>query len=114
VSQLVAFAEHEFRLNKRGKDGTSLRETLQVVERMTGRMPAEGINPVEFPETALHVWNWFQQLSAGRGGGGMGPSAITYPDMQAFFGLYGIRPDVWELDAIRLLDGVALNSANTQ
>lgn len=111
MTELAAFAEHEFRLGKRDKSGTSLRETLQTVERMTGRMPPEGVNPVEFPQAVSHLWQWFMQLSNARQPG-MGVSPITYPDLHAFFSLYGITPDGWELDAIRVLDGIALESMN--
>lgn len=86
-----------------------MRDTLKTVERMTGRMPEEGINPVDFPEALAHLWQWFLQLNSARQSG-MSASPITYPDMRAFFSLYGIAPQGWELDAIRLLDGIALES----
>lgn len=76
---------------------------------MTGRTQPEGINPIEFPEALAHLWQWFLQLNSARQPG-MGASPITYPDMQAFFSLYGIAPQGFELDAIRLLDSVALES----
>lgn len=97
-------------MGKRDKDGVSLRETLQTVERMTGRMPAEGINPATIPEIAQHVWAWFLMLNACRQSG-MGPSPISHSEMLAFFTLEGIMPEGWELQAIRALDNVALESA---
>lgn len=41
----------------------------------------------------------------------MGPSPITYPDIQAYFALHGIKPQGWELACIRKLDGIALTSS---
>lgn len=110
MTQLVDFARHEFRLNKCGKDGKSLRETLQVVARMTGRMPEEGINPVEFPDLVSSIWQWFLRLHAGRGRG-FGPEPITEQEIGWFFHNRCIRPQMWQLDAIRELDNVALESA---
>lgn len=111
MTQLADYASHEFRLNKRGKDGKSLRETLETVARMTGRMPEEGINPVEFPEVLAELWGWFLRLNAGRGGG-FGTQPITEQGIGWFFHNRGIRPQMWQLDALRLLDRVALDSSS--
>jgi hypothetical protein len=107
VTELAEFARHEFRLSKRDKDGKSLRETLEVVERMTGNMPQEGINPVEFPDLLYDLWNWFLKLSTGRGGG-MGPTPIDEQNIGWFFHNRRITPQCWQLDAIRMLDSIAL------
>lgn len=109
MTQLLDFARHEFRLNKRDKDGKSLRETLEVVERMTGQMPEEGINPVEFPDLLYDLWHWFLRMNAGRCSG-MGPAPITEQEIGWFFRNRKIAPEVWQLDAIRMLDGIALES----
>lgn len=42
----------------------------------------------------------------------MAANPITWPDMAAYFGLKEIRPHAWELDLIRLLDGVALKASH--
>lgn len=110
---MLEFARHEFRLGKRGKDGKSLRETLEVVARMKGgAMPEEGINPADFPDELAHVWRWFMDLNASRQPSGMaGLAAITYPDMQAYFQLRREHPAPWELDLLKRLDSVALESS---
>lgn len=109
MTQLAEFARHEFRLNAAGKDGKSLRETLQAVERMTGRMPPEGINPVEFPEFLSELWGWFTRLNAGRGRG-FGMQPITEQEIGWFFHNRRIRPQLWQLDALRTLDLVSMES----
>lgn len=109
---MLEFARHEFRLGKRGKDGKTLRETLEVVARMKGgAIPQEGINPVEFPDELGHVWRWFLDLNASRQPSGMGGiCAITYPDMLSYFSLRREHPTQWEMDLIKRLDGIALES----
>jgi hypothetical protein len=109
VTELAEFARHEFRLGKRGKDGVSLRETLEVVERMTGRMPEEGINSAEFPDLLYDLWQWFLKLNAGRSGG-LGPTPIDEQNIGWFFHNRRITPQCWQLDAIRMLDSIALES----
>lgn len=79
---------------------------------MTGKMPEEGINPVEIPPVSAHVWGWFLQLNAERQSG-MAPSPLTSQQVLAFFTLEGFMPEGWELLAIRSLDRVALDSSST-
>jgi hypothetical protein len=113
LEQLCEYAREEFRLSASGADGTSLRETLLTVERMTGTMPDEGINHAEFPDHIGYLWGWFLSLNASRGGG-MGPSPITYLEMQAYFSLMRITPSPFDIDALRRLDSIALQSATTK
>lgn len=78
---------------------------------MTGRMPAEGINQVEFPALLYDLWTWFLDLHASRNVG-MGTSPITHLDLHAYSQLHRIRLEQWQLSAIRRLDSIALKSAN--
>ncbi len=111
MNALAAFAEHEFRLSQVGQDGVSLRETLAVIERRTGVMPAEGINPCTLPPVCEHVWSWFLQLNQERPVGDMGgPRALTSSCLVAWMALEQIRLAPWEVAAIRRLDQVALAS----
>lgn len=86
-----------------------MRETLQTVERMTGRMPEEGINPGELPDFLAYLWHWFLDLRAKRGGG-MGPGPITHTEMQAYFSLMRVTPSPTDIRTINRLDVIALNS----
>lgn len=72
-------------------------------------MPEEGINQAEFPDILYDLWHWFLRLNASRGGG-MGPGPITEQDIGWFFRNRRIEPQGWQLDAIRMLDGIALGS----
>lgn len=107
---MVEFAEHEFRLNKRGKDGHSLRETLKVVEERKGFMPEEGVNPVEFPELLYDLWRWFLNLNSSRPSG-MGSTPILESEIRAYYLNRSLTLHGWQLDAIRRLDAVAMNSS---
>lgn len=104
MAGLLEFAAHQFKLGKPGKDGKPLGETLQTVERMTGRRPAELDGPDQ-PEGTEHIWHWFLELNRRREQAG---APITHIAMAAFFGLYGITPDAWELHAIEALDDLLL------
>jgi hypothetical protein len=82
---------------------------LQVVERMKGFMPPEGINPQEFPDAMYELWNWFLALHCARPPG-MGFTPILETEIRAFCLNRGIRMSLWEIDAIRALDRVAMDS----
>lgn len=68
----------------------------------------EALEIGECPPEALHVWEWFRQLSARRTSSGFGLNPITYLDVDAWSRLRGIRPEVWELDGVFLLDSLYL------
>lgn len=79
---------------------------------MTGRMPDEGINPVEFPESIQHVWGWFLTLNHKRPPAMAGVSPIPESEIGWFFRNRCICPDGWELDALAALDMVARDSVS--
>lgn len=74
-------------------------------------MPEEGINPVEFPEVGVQVWDWFIRLAAKRPQAISGISLISESQIGWFFRNRGITPEGWELEAIEALDRLALKSA---
>jgi hypothetical protein len=67
-------------------------------------MPQEGINPVEFPQAASHVWLWFLSLNAKRPPAMHGISPIPESEIGWFFRNRGITPEAWEIEAINRLD----------
>lgn len=105
----MEFARHEFRMGKQDPRGVTLRETYQTVERMTGKMPEDGINPVEFPESMDQVWTWFLRLCSKRPPAMAGISPIPESEIGWFFHNRGIEPEIWVLDAINELDAVAIS-----
>lgn len=63
------------------------------------------------PSCLAYLWGWFAELSAARGGSGLGGiSPIGYQDLAAWAGLRGIAPTRFELDALRRLDDALLKS----
>lgn len=78
---------------------------------MTGRMPEEGVNPVDFPESMGQIWIWFVSLSGKRPPAMAGQSPIPESEIGWFFRNRHIEPDLWVFDAISALDAVALAAA---
>lgn len=97
-------------MSERDQRGITLRETYRTVERMTGKLPEDGINPVEFPESMNQVWIWFLSLSAKRPPAVSGISPIPESEIGWFFYNRGLEPEVWVLDAINDLDAVAIST----
>lgn len=92
----------------RDANGQTLRETLAVVEKQTGRKMQESINPVEFPDFLCDEWVWFLSLNGSRGSG-MLANPITEQEIGWFFSNRGIKPHAWQVDLIRRLDTVAMS-----
>lgn len=87
-----------------------MRETLAGLrDRATSpRTRAEyedGLQCPPMPDAAEYLWSWFLDLHRARGSGGMGPSTISYLDIDAWCRLRRIRLAVWELDVLLALDG---------
>ncbi|MCQ4160861.1 hypothetical protein NON00_13080 [Roseomonas sp. GC11] len=61
-----------------------------------------------FPEGMQHVWNWFLELDAARGGTGFGPLPLQWGEIHAWMSATGARPTPWELNLIRDADAEAL------
>ena len=91
---------------QRQPDGSTLKETLESVQRMGRHVPELDIP--EIPQCLMHVWSWFLQLNSQRPSNGFGMNPITNQDMWFFFQLEGIEPESWELNLIRQFDRVVL------
>jgi len=73
------------------------------VRKQTGRTPPELDGPA-CPELARHLWEWFGELHAARTHSGLGPNPISWPDLDAWSRLTGVRPSPSELYCLRALD----------
>lgn len=63
-----------------------------------------GIDALDVPPEAEHVWLWFWTLDGGRQSGQFGPQAIAHGDVAAWARLAGESPAEWELGALRAMD----------
>lgn len=85
----------------------------EAASKQTGLEIPEAEYP-PFPDSLYSVWAWFDDLSSTRAYLSTMESAIPLPinfqEMQAYFSLYGIEPDLTQLDLIRQLDNVYLQA----
>ena len=114
ASQLIAWAEHYFLMERVDKDGVKMRDTLNSVWKQWGgtpeAKPIELIPPCDFPALLHHVWIWFAQLSQTRGYTKFGPSPITWAEISAWRQEMREEPTKQELDLILALDGAFLRA----
>lgn len=104
-------------LGEVGKDGVKLIDTLNTVERMTGKRPDQLVrlldNMPEFPDMLGYIWEWFVSLSQTRQRG-LASSPITEQEINAFCRNRGMRMGTFELEAIRRLDGIAMTDLSKE
>jgi hypothetical protein len=79
------------------------------VWRQTGHKPKELENLSTIPQSCYETWGWFLQLNESRSSNGFGFDPISYGDIDAFFRLQQIIPELWEIDLIRRLDRTVLS-----
>lgn len=81
-----------------------MRDQLENVWRQTGVKPKELDNIPELPSSCEEVWSWFLNLHESRSSNGFGVNPIPYSDIDAFFRLKQIQPELWEIDLLKRLD----------
>lgn len=73
-----------------------------------------GLEQPEIPEGWEHVWQWFWELSGGRGHNGFGPLPLSWADMAAWSRICGIELQPWQAAIFRAMDAAWLNEAAKQ
>ena len=68
--------------------------------------------PPPLPRQVTHIWNWFNELCAGRPSTGTGHGPISHSEILAWSTLKGVRLGKFELDCIRGLDHIFLKVVN--
>ena len=113
ISDLVGYAEAEFRLSDDQPNGGTLREHLQVAEDQTGETIAE-LHPDPPPRELTYLWTIFAELHSGRGNNGFGPLPLSYSEIDAWSRLTAqpLRP--WEVAAIKRIDTAYIGHAATK
>lgn len=104
---MLEFAENEFELSAKGKDGSSTRDHLNALWKQTGQKPKE-LDEFILPPTMQYVWELFLQLCDGRQSNGFGAAAFSWSDIQAWINLYGHNMSSLEIKIIKQLDLIAI------
>lgn len=102
---MLGFAEKAFRLSRVDKDGVSMQEKLEQVERTRGKH-LSALDLPDPPVIAVHVWDWFQDLSQGRGMSEYGACPLSWLDIYAWSQLTKTILRPWEIHLIRSLDNL--------
>lgn len=102
---------------RRGSDdrlahaGQYARQTGQDLDKVLGKF---GLAEPEIPPGGELYWEWFHELSAGRGSSGFGPLPLSWPDMAAWATISGIELQPWQADIFRAMDQAWLKAVADQ
>lgn len=110
---LLEYAEAHFALSRPDAQfGQKTRlQVLLDVRRQTGVVAPELESLPVLPFCVAYLWEWFCDLSRGRGRDAAGaPLPIDWSAIWAFFDLLKIAPLGWEIRGIILLDDAYLDS----
>jgi hypothetical protein len=113
---LIAWAEVQFRGNRRTADGATEREHTESGKAQWAAIPAALRRPdrrdrppvaapkreaqPEFPALLGYLWGWFQELSLGLAPTGFGPAVVTWEALRAWREIMGIDLQAWEARAL--------------
>ncbi|MAO65046.1 MAG: hypothetical protein CL666_08600 [Balneola sp.] len=89
----------------KGSNITKLDHLTAIAEQTGDYSEIEG---KPFPGIVAHVWEWFLDLSAGRGQGG-----ISYTEIKSWMELTGNRPTPFEIRLIKRIDIAYLKRNNS-
>jgi hypothetical protein len=115
VEQLVEFAEHEFRLERRA-GGATEREHLSNAERQIANIPGWRGPPTAldeappFPEELRYLWVWFSQHCWGLQVTGMAMPRVSWEGLAAWCSLMDVALLPWEASALVQLGNVRANA----
>ena len=110
TSDLANFAQAEFALEVRQKDGCSLRDHLESAWKQSGEKPQELIDAPPLPESGRYLWEYYLELHHRRVNYGWGHIPLGYGEILAWRTLTRRRLDPWELSALLEIDGAYLAS----
>ncbi len=57
-------------------------------------------NPPTVPDLFEHAWSWFLDLNEQR----QEMRRLSWSDMRAYFDFVGVRPSMWDVEIIQMLD----------
>jgi len=66
----------------------------------------------DLPWCWQYLWHWWQELAAGRQGGGMGTSGLSWAEMDAWARRTGRNPTPQEFQLLRRIDLHFVENAN--
>ena len=72
----------------------------------------EQLKPKDVTYELSYLWEWFCDLSNGRGYAEFGPLPLNYSEIQAWAQLTRTEPTAWEVTVIKQIDRVYLTEAN--
>ena len=107
---MIQFASAKFYLDHKTDDGSTRRDHAQSIYKQTRKWPEDYPEEPMLPDALRYVWDWFVDLSNGRGSSGFGPNPLSWPDYDAWCRMMDIRLEKWEFAALRRLDATYLMS----
>lgn len=108
---LLEYARAHFALSRPDPQfkGKTRLQVLKDVQIQTGVVAPELAALPDLPVEAAYLWRWFHDLGIARTSG-MALNPIAWSDMAGYFDLIRVRPERWEIEAIRAMDNAYLAS----
>ena len=78
---------------------------------LLGKAPPKQLEEIELSYCVAYLWQWFCELSGGRGYSISGPLPLNYSEIQAWSQLTKTDPTAWEVQVLKAIDRVFITEA---
>lgn len=103
MEEVLAHCKHQLYLSEKMGDGATRRESLESVERQTGKRPKELDGP-ELPGLVGYIWDWYQDIRSMVSGNGLAPCKIPPSEYIAWCELTFNYITPFEFKLLRAID----------
>jgi hypothetical protein len=110
VQPLLALMEHLGQMAQPSGDKTT-REHLTALAMRGDRQAKALLRGPEVPSVVLHLYEWWGEVAAGRGAGGLGPAGLTWQDISGWMAVTQTEVTPLEAQTILRMDRAFLAAA---
>lgn len=99
------------------EQGRAMGSVRSHYERLVSRGRTEYAAKLEAPPMPAgfgYLWTAHQDVSAGRGTGGMGPARLTWGDLTAWQAVSGVQLTAWEAEVVLAMDAALVEAATRE
>lgn len=108
IDELLEFVRRELKLGERQKDGATMRDHLESIQRQTG-VTDPLLLPVACPDEAKYLYeDYFLSMNRRRTNNGYGPNALGHADIHTWAQLHGVRLAPFEVEALDRIETLYL------
>lgn len=98
----------------KGRDTGTVRQHYEALVARGRTEYAAMVKGPDLPDGWRWLWETYQEISEGRGSGGMGPARLTWGDLAAWQEVAGVGLSAWESGTLFAMDAALVAAMTTK